>query len=56
MLRKDVNFNRSRISVNTTNPIQDIKNYVEQRSGKYGISINKLLTDILDINKSNITI
>jgi hypothetical protein len=52
MLRKDVNFNRSRISVNTTNPIQDIKNYVEQRSGKYGISINKLLTDILDINKS----
>ena len=52
MLRKDVTFKRSTLTINTNNPIQDLDSYIDQFGGKYGISINKLLTDILNINKS----
>ena len=52
MLKRDTTFNKSRLSINTSNPIQDIQNYIKQEEGKWTISINKLLTDILDINKA----
>ena len=40
------------LRINVTNPIKNVEPYFKLNTGKYVVAINKLLTDILDINKS----
>lgn len=43
---------KNEMTINLINPIKNVSNYYVLSDGKYGVAVNELLTDILDINKS----